>query len=104
MEDLAVIQTGGKQYVVSKNDVIEIEIIKGLKESDKIEFDEVLLTRKGDKVEIGKPFLKNAKVSATVIDQIKGDKINILKFKAKSRYRKRIGHRQNYLKVKIEQF
>jgi large subunit ribosomal protein L21 len=102
MEDLAVIQTGGKQYVVSPDDVIDIEIIQGLKQSDKIEFDEVLLIKKGDKVEIGKPFLKNKKVSGTIIDQIKGDKINILKFKAKSRYRRRLGHRQNYLKVKIE--
>ncbi len=102
MNDLAVIQTGGKQYVVKKDDIIDIELIEGFKKDDSIEFDDVLLTKKGDTVNVGKPFVKNAKVKGSVIEQIKGDKIRILRFKAKSRYRRRIGHRQNYLKVKID--
>ena len=102
MDTLAVIQSGGKQYVVKENDVIDVEIVKNLKKDDKFSFNEVLLKKDNKGIKIGKPYLKNTKVEAVVIDTVKGDKVNILKFKAKSRYRKRIGHRQNYLRVKIE--
>ena len=76
---LAVIKTGGKQYLVSPNDKIKIEKIDK-KEGEKIIFDKVLLFSKEDKIEIGKPFIKNRKVIAEVIKQGKGKKIIILKF------------------------
>ncbi len=102
MNDLVVIKTGGKQYVIKKDDVIEIELIKDLKANDSITFNEVLLTKKGDNVVVGTPYVDKAEVKATVLREIKGPKINILKFKAKSRYRRHVGHRQNYLQVKID--
>ncbi len=102
MNDLAVIKTGGKQYVIKKDDIIEIELIKDLKENDPVIFKEVLLTKKGDRVVVGTPYVDKAEVQATVMKEIRGPKINILKFKAKSRYRRRVGHRQNYLRVKID--
>ena len=102
MDDFAVIQTGGKQFVVKKGDIIDIELIKDTKPSEKIKFNEVLLESKNGKVEIGNPHISKALVEGTILKEIKGKKIRILKFKAKSRYRRHIGHRQKYLQVKID--
>jgi len=97
---LAVIKTGGKQYLVSPNDKIKIEKIDK-KEGEKIIFDKVLLFSKEDKIEIGKPFIKNRKVIAEVIKQGKGKKIIILKFKRKTRYKVKRGYRHPFTEVQI---
>ena len=101
MDTFAVIQTGGKQYIVKKDDTLNIELIKDIKKDDKLVFDKVLMLVKDGKISLGKPFLEKTVVEGNVLEEIKGDKINILKFKSKSRYRKHKGHRQNYLKIKI---
>ena len=100
---MAVIKTGGKQYVVAKGDTIFIEKLPSDKVAgDKVSFDEVLLVDNGSDATIGAPTIKGAKVEGTVVTAGKGKKVEVVKFKAKSRYYKRRGHRQPLLKVKID--
>ena len=99
---LAVIKTGGKQYLVSPKDQIKIEKIKDKKEGDKIVFKEVLLVQKGKSLKIGTPFVKGAKVSGKIIAEGKAKKITNLKYKAKTRYKVKKGSRQPFIEVKIE--
>jgi large subunit ribosomal protein L21 len=99
---LAVIKTGGKQYLVSPNKKIKIEKIEG-KEGDKIEFTEVLLVQKDKNIEIGKPIIKNAKVIGTILEQGRRKKIIIFKYKPKKRYKKKAGHRQHFTEVEIKE-
>lgn len=97
---LAVIRTGGKQYVVKPEDKIKIEKIEK-KEGDEVSFAEVLLVEKNKKVEIGTPLVKGAKVLGKVTRQGKDDKVSTVKFKSKIRYTVRKGHRQPFTEVKI---
>lgn len=97
----AVIKTGGKQYLVKENDKVKIEKIIG-EEGQKIDFDQVLLVVDGDKIEIGQPLLKNKKISAKILKQGKGDKVTVIKFHKKKRYRRKRGHRQLYTQILIE--
>jgi large subunit ribosomal protein L21 len=97
---LAVIKTGGKQYLVSPGQKIKIEKINK-KEGSEVTFKEVLLLEKGRKVEIGTPLVKGAKVVGKVIKQGKGEKVTILKYKAKTRYKKKTGHRQPFTEIEI---
>lgn len=96
----AIIKTGGKQYVVEEGKVISIEKLD-VEEGAEITFDEVLLVS-GDDVKIGQPNVAGAKVTGKVLEQGKERKIRIFKYKAKSNYRRRQGHRQPFTKVKIE--
>ncbi|HUQ30289.1 MAG TPA: 50S ribosomal protein L21 [Candidatus Paceibacterota bacterium] len=101
--EVAVIKTGGKQYVVSKGDTLFIEKLPGdLKDGDTVVFNEVLLVDNGSDTTIGTPTISGAEVKATVVAAGKAPKIDVVKYKAKSRYYKRRGHRQPYLKVKID--
>ena len=96
----AVIRTGGKQYLVSPGDKIKIEKLD--KEEDKeINFTDVLLLEKNSKLEIGDPKVKGAKVVAKILKQDKAKKIIILKYKPKTRYKKKTGHRQPFTQVEI---
>ena len=97
---LAVIKTGGKQYIVKENDILEIELVEG-EEGKEITFKEVLLFVDGDKVEVGQPILENVIVKAIYNNVVKGDKQIIFKYKAKKNYRVKTGHRQKYTQVKI---
>jgi len=110
---LAVIKTGGKQYIVTPGQKIKIEKIDpegkpsasygaGKKEGREIIFDRVLLLQKGNKLEIGTPFLKGAKVIGKVLKQGKGKKVIVFKYKAKKREKTKKGHRQPFTEVKIE--
>ncbi len=99
---LAVIKTGGKQYLVKKGDRIEIEKIEG-KEGDEIEFTDILLLEKNKKVEIGKPKVEKAKVVGKILEQGRGEKVIIFKYKPKKRYKKKAGHRQPYTKIEIKE-
>ena len=102
MSEFAVIQTGGKQYKVSAGDVITIEKLPGeKKEGDSVTFDTVLLTDDGKETKIGSPSLAGAKVSGEVVVAGRARKVTVIKYKAKSRYFKKRGHRQPFLKVKI---
>jgi len=97
---LAVIKTGGKQYLVSPGNKIKIEKIDK-KEGSEITFKEVLLVEKNRKLEIGTPLVKGAKVIGKILSQGKGKKVIIFKYKAKTRYKKKAGHRQLYTEVEI---
>lgn len=98
----AVIQTGGKQYLVGIDDVLEIEKLIG-EPGDKVVFDQVMMIAADDgkKLELGDPVIKDAKVEAEIVDQFKADKIVVFKMKRRKRYRKTQGHRQKMTKVKI---
>jgi large subunit ribosomal protein L21 len=99
---LAVIATGGKQYVVKTGDTLKIEKLAVL-EGEKVTFDKVLLTAsdKGENLEVGKPYVEGATVSATVLKQGKNRTVRVEKFKNKTRYHKVHGQRQRYTEVKI---
>lgn len=96
----AIIKTGGKQYCVEEGKVITIEKLD-VEAGAEVAFDEVLLVS-GDSVKIGQPTVAGAKVTGKVLEQGKGVKIRIFKYKAKSNYRRRQGHRQPFTKVQIE--
>jgi large subunit ribosomal protein L21 len=101
--ELAVIKTGGKQFVVAKGDTITIEKLPGeLKKGDTVTFSEVLMTDDGSTVNLGMPTVKGAKVTGTISMIGRAKKIDVMKYKAKSRYVKRRGHRQPMVKVKID--
>ncbi len=102
--EFAVIQTGGKQYNVSKGDVITIEKLAGEhKEGDKVVFDKVLLVDNGKDTTIGTPFIAKAEVKGTITEIGRAAKIIVVHYKPKSRSGwKRNGHRQHFFKVKID--
>ena len=97
---LAVIKTGGKQYLISPGQKIKIEKIDE-KEGSEVTLDEVLLLEKGKKVEIGNPLVKGAKAIGKIISQGKAKKIIVFKWKAKTRYKVKRGHRQPFTEVEI---
>jgi len=97
---LAVIKTGGKQYVVQPGDKIKVEKLDQ-KEGEAISFSDVLLVGDDKKVEIGNPVVKSTKVQARVLSHGKGDKIIVFKYKSKKRYSRKIGHRQPYTEIEI---
>ncbi len=98
---LAVIKTGGKQYLVKTGDRIKVEKIKDKKEGETIELDTLLITdEKGEKMEIGKPLLET-KVEAKIIKHALDNKITVIKYKSKIRYRRNLGHRQPYSEIEI---
>jgi len=98
---LAVIKTGGKQYLVSPGDKIKIEKINK-KEGEEVIFEDILLLEKRKKVEIGTPKIKGARVIGKVVKQGKGEKVIIFKYKPKKRYKVKKGHRQPFTEVEIE--
>lgn len=98
----AVIETGGKQYVVVAGDILDVELLRDHKAGDKVEFDTVLLTDDGTKTTVGNPYVKGAKVTATYVEEKKGTKLSIVRYKAKSNRDRKIGHRQHYARIKIE--
>ena len=96
----AVIKTGGKQYTVRKDDVLEVEKLEG-GAGDKIAFAEVLMVGGKGKPKIGAPLLAGASVSAEVVEQTRGDKIVVFKKKRRKNYRRKAGHRQQLTRVRI---
>jgi large subunit ribosomal protein L21 len=96
----AVIATGGKQYLVAKGEKIQIEKLEG-KVGDKVNFDQVLATISEKDYALGKPAVAGASVEGKIIKQGRGRKIHVLKYKSKSKYRRKIGHRQSYTEVEI---
>ena len=101
-EEFAVIQTGGKQYKVSEGSVVSIEKIRGdYKKGDKLSFDKVLLVDDGKDTTIGTPYINGAAVAGEIVEIGRSRKVLVMKYKQKSRYLKRNGHRQPLFKVKI---
>lgn len=98
--EYVVVKTGGKQYRVSKDSVIEVERLS-FKVGENFSLEEVLLHVADGNVKLGKPKLDGVTVKATVLEHFKGDKLRIAKFKAKAKYRRVTGHRQYLTKIKI---
>ena len=96
----AIIATGGKQYKVSEGDVIRVEKL-GVEADEKVTFDQVLLVSDAD-VKVGNPTVSNASVEATVVGNGKAKKVIVYKYKRKTGYHKKNGHRQAYTEVKID--
>ncbi len=97
----AVIETGGKQYRVQEGDVVFVEKLD-IEAGEKVDFSNVLVVANDNDVKFGKPFVDGAKVEATVVEEGKGKKVIVFKYKAKKGFRKKQGHRQPYTKVKID--
>ncbi len=101
--EFAVIHTGGKQYTVSKGDTITIEKLSNdHKAGDKVTFDKVMLVDDGKNTTIGTPYIAKAVVNATVVEMGRAAKVLVVHYKQKSRYYKKNGHRQPFVKVKID--
>lgn len=96
----AVIASGGKQYKVTEGQVLELDKIQA-EPGSTYALDKVLLAVDGDSVTVGAPYLENIAVMAKVLEQVKGDKVRVAKFKAKARYRKVTGFRAQLTKVEI---
>ena len=96
----AIIPTGGKQYTVSEGDVIKVEKL-GVNAGDTVTFDQVLFVNNGE-AKVGDPTVAGASVTASVIEEGKGKKVIVYKYKRKTGYHKKNGHRQLFTKVKIE--
>lgn len=101
MADYAVVSIQGKQYQIKNGDKITVDRLSDTPQGQSIQTTEVLLRRTGDQVQVGSPFITDAKVSLQVVSHVKGKKIDIRKYKAKSRYRRHIGFRpyQSVLEV-----
>ena len=105
-KEFAIIETGGKQYMVSEGDTLKIEKISSkngedFKAGDSVTFDKVLLVDNGSDTTIGEPYIKGAKVSAEIKRIDRAKKVVVIKYKAKSNYFKKRGHRQPFFEVKI---
>lgn len=98
--DYAIVKTGGKQYRMTKGAVIEVDSL-GLDKGKETSFEDVLLVVSDGKIQIGKPRVKNAKVRAQILQELKGEKIKVSKFKAKSRYRRVMGFRPSLTRLQI---
>lgn len=96
----AVIKTGGKQYRVQPDDVLEIERLPG-EAGDMLEFSQVLMVANDSGIEIGTPVITGAMVAAELVEQTRGDKIKIFKKKRRKHYRRTMGHRQDLSQIRI---
>lgn len=97
---IAIIKTGGKQYLVKPGDKIKVEKLEA-EAGKEVTFSEVLLCDNEGKMELGAPVVKGATVTGKVVSQGKGAKLIIFKYKSKKRYKRKIGHRQTFTEVEI---
>lgn len=101
-KEYAVIETGGKQFIVYPGLIIKIPRLDGeMKEGKKVTFDNVLIKDDGKTSKVGTPTIKSAKVEGEFIEEGRDKKITVIKYKSKSRYFVKRGHRQDFMKVKI---
>jgi large subunit ribosomal protein L21 len=98
----AIAQIGGKQYVLNQGKIITVDKITQ-KEGEKYNFEKILLLRSDDTLLIGTPFVMDAKVSGKIVKQYRGEKIDVMKFKAKVNYRRKIGFRPYLTDIQVEQ-
>ncbi len=101
MEAYAVIETGGKQYRVQQGDVLDVELL-GVEAGASVEFD-ALAVSNGSELSIGTPVVDGAKVKVSVVEDLRGKKIYSFKKKRRKGYRRKIGHRQDLTKIKVEE-
>ncbi|MBC7235872.1 MAG: 50S ribosomal protein L21 [Chloroflexi bacterium] len=98
----AVVETGGKQYKVEVGQTIDVERLPA-EIGDTVTLDRVLMLADGAEVTIGQPVVEGAHVLATVVDHGKADKVIVFKYRPKERYRRKIGHRQPYTRLRVDQ-
>lgn len=99
----AVIETGGKQYRVQEGDVLDVERLPGVSAEQKdVVFDRVLLIGNGDDINVGLPLVDGATVKAQLVDEVRGPKVIVFKFKRRKQYRRKNGHRQDLHRVRIQ--
>jgi len=98
----AIVETGGKQYKVAPKQTVEVDYLN-IPEGDTVELDKVLFISDNEDTLIGNPTIEGAKVIATSLGEIMGDKIIVFKYKPKVRYRKKTGHRQIYTRLSINE-
>jgi large subunit ribosomal protein L21 len=96
----AVIKAGGKQHRVRQGQTLKVEKIAA-EPGASVDFDEVLMIADGDRVSLGAPYVAGGKVTATVEDHGRGNKIEIIKFRRRKNYRRKMGHRQHYTELRI---
>ncbi len=102
MANVAVIKTGGKQYLVKEGDTIRVEKLAA-NEGDTMTFEPMLVSdEEGKNVKVGTPLVSGSSVSALVLGDGRAKKLEVVKFHAKTRYRRKAGHRQEYTEIKIE--
>jgi large subunit ribosomal protein L21 len=99
---LAVIKTGGKQYIIKPGDRLRVEKIEG-EVGDVVEIKEVLLVKTDKEIKIGTPLVENAKVKASIVEQGKAPKVIVFKKKPKKGYKRKKGHRQLYTTLEIKE-
>lgn len=98
----AVIETGGKQYKVAKNDVVVVEKLKA-KPGGEVKLSKILLVKDGNSIQVGEPYLKGAHVICEALGQVRGDKVIAYKYKKRKSEKKKIGHRQDLTKLKVKE-
>jgi large subunit ribosomal protein L21 len=98
----AVIETGGKQYRVQQGDVIDVERQAEVGDDGAVQFDRVLMVGGEDDVQLGTPTVEGAVVKASLVDEVRGPKVRVFKMKRRKGYRRTRGHRQNLLRVRID--
>ena len=98
----AIFESGGRQYRAERGHSFSVEKLP-VEVGDQIEFDNVLLVADDDQIAVGAPYLPGAQIKATVVEQYRGKKIFVWKYKSKKRYRRRAGHRQYYTRLRIDQ-
>lgn len=94
----AIIETGGKQFRIQEGDVIDVELLASQKE---VKFDKVLFFHDGKEPKIGLPHIPNASIDGELLEEVKGPKVIAFKYKRRKNYRRTVGHRQKYSRVKI---
>ena len=97
----AIIKTGGKQYRVNEGDILKAEKLT-TPEGEKLDIDQVLAISNDEGLNVGQPYLENAKVEATVLEHGKNKKVTVFKYKPKSRQRTKTGHRQPFTRIRID--
>ncbi len=97
----AIFESGGKQYVAREGEQIDVDRMS-LEPGKSVTFDQVLLAVDGKKVHVGTPLVTGAKIKATVVEQVKGPKVIVFKYKPKQRYRVKQGHRQRYTRIEVQ--
>lgn len=100
MSKYAIIETGGKQYRIQEGDELDVELL-GTEET--FTFDKVLLVHDGSSAKIGLPYVPNCTVKAEVVGEVKGPKVIAFKYKKCKNYRRLVGHRQKYTRIKIKE-
>ena len=98
----AVIEAGGKQHKVELGQVLEVDLMQEESGVDHA-FENVMLYVDGDDVQIGQPYIENAKVVAEIVEEVKGEKVSILRFRRRKHSMRKIGHRQIYTQIKIKE-